>query len=98
MDSPASAVENKVQKCIVNSWQQISLELKKYCDIVNLGQKHISLIIAHNTTLSGVSSADIQDTELYKIDPDISLKLQYSIRTEILSDETAFKIVLYVFF
>lgn len=92
MESVAS--ENKVQICIIDSWKLISLEMKKYCDIVDLGKKHISSVLAHHTTLSNVQNADIKDTELYKMDPDISKKLQYNIKVEISAEETAIDKVL----
>lgn len=88
-DMESLASENKVQICIIDSWKLISLELKKYCDIVHLGRKHISAIVAHNTALSNVKKADISNTELYKMDPDISKKLQFKIKIEISDEEAA---------
>lgn len=92
MESLAS--ENKVQICIIDSWKLISLELKKYCDIVDLGKKHISAVLAHHTTLSNVQKADIKDTELFKMDPDISKKLQFNIEREIFAEEVAINKIL----
>ena len=91
MASPSSLdyLENKVQSCILDAWKRISLELCNYCNIGNIGKKHIEALLAHETDLSNVLKANIKDTELYKIDPDISLKLQCAIKKEISAEETA---------
>ncbi|XP_054719538.1 uncharacterized protein LOC129229291 [Uloborus diversus] len=76
-------MEHKVSKQILDSWNCICEVLIKYHKTVELGFSHVKLLTAHRTTFDSVKPAEIEDTTLYRQDPEIKSKLLHAIRKEI---------------
>ncbi|KAG8180467.1 hypothetical protein JTE90_001999 [Oedothorax gibbosus] len=74
----------KIEQCITESCKEISAIVEEYLSTIKRLRSDkgpLNSLVAHVTTLRTITnSPDIEDTETYKLDPDLKLKLELKIQ------------------